>query len=432
MAQDTQFRMGLEADAVLRLGMLLMGAGAGGYRVIRGMKRAARALGFDNMDAVISVTTITCTFHRGEQFRTIVANQDSPDVDASRIEALENLTHGLQRRITVDELNGYLDEIDRGVVKRWPHWFRAVAAGVACASFAVLNRFATPEVVLVALSACAGQSVRGWMGKHKVRQLGGVAAGGVVACLVYYLIIQVLGLTGVVDPERLNVGFVAAVLFLVPGFPLFSAMIDLSRFDMDAGISRLTYALTIIITATFSVGMISWVTGMNPAPVVADPMAWWQWYPLAAVASFAGIAGFAFLFNSSRRMVLVASLVGTTANVARLALVEAGLSPYMAAFIGGLIIGGLGAVAVTTAHIPRVTSTVPAAVIMIPGPAMFRAIHALNEGLMDDAVSHAATAMMTVIAIGAGLVAARMLTDKDWAFGVYINFDKKLEPAADD
>ena len=31
-------RMGYEADVVLRLGMMLMGAGTSGYRVLRGMK----------------------------------------------------------------------------------------------------------------------------------------------------------------------------------------------------------------------------------------------------------------------------------------------------------------------------------------------------------------------------------------------------------
>ncbi len=41
--------MGIEADVILRLGMLLMGAGTSGYRVLRGMKRAARALGFDRL-----------------------------------------------------------------------------------------------------------------------------------------------------------------------------------------------------------------------------------------------------------------------------------------------------------------------------------------------------------------------------------------------
>ena len=87
-----QQAMGVEADAVLRLGLLMVAAGTGGYRVIRAMKRAARAMGFDRLDAEISITSVVCTFHRGVSFRTVVATQPAPAVDASRIEALEHLT----------------------------------------------------------------------------------------------------------------------------------------------------------------------------------------------------------------------------------------------------------------------------------------------------------------------------------------------------
>ena len=113
-------QMGVEADVVLRVGMLLMGAGTSGYRVLRGMKRSARALGFDHLDATVGLTQITCTFHRGEYFRTVIARQHSPAVDASRIEALEDLTHNrLYAGITAQELAAMLDTIEHNVKKRW-------------------------------------------------------------------------------------------------------------------------------------------------------------------------------------------------------------------------------------------------------------------------------------------------------------------------
>lgn len=210
------------------------------------------------------------------------------------------------------------------------------------------------------------------------------------------------------------------MLFLIPGFPLFSALIDLGRFDFDAGLARLTYALTVILAATFTVTMVSWLTDLKPEPAQADFMP--EWFLLAAAASLCGIAGFAFLFNSSRRMVLVAACVGTVANLVRLLLVEAGTTAYFAAFVGGLIVGLLGAVASKQVHLPRITTTVPASVIMIPGTAMFRSVYQLNAGDMTQALTFAATAAMVVISIGAGLILARLLTDKDWALGHLIDF----------
>lgn len=178
----------MEADAVIRLGMLLMGAGTSGYRVIRAMKRAARALGFDRMDAVVGVTQITSTFHRGDSFRTIVARSQSPAVDASRIEALESLSHSLHHEITAEDLNTALDKIVDNVRKRWSLLVVSLAAALACASFAVLNHFAIVEIALVAVSAGLGQAVRTHLHHKHMHQLGCVVAAGTVACLTFLLL----------------------------------------------------------------------------------------------------------------------------------------------------------------------------------------------------------------------------------------------------
>lgn len=410
--------MGVRADAVLRLGMMLMGAGASGYRVIRAMKRAARALGFVGLDAVVTVTTITCTFHDDAEFRTVVSHQRHLEVDASRIEALQTLSHRLRPPMTARELNAELDVIESAVRKRWGPWVLAAAAACACAGCAVLNGFGPWEVALVALAAAAGQAVRGWLARRGVQMLAGVAAGGAAACVAYALVSPLVGAT--------EAGFVASVLFLVPGFPLFSALIDLARCDIAAGVARLTYAMSVMLTAAFAVTAVSWAAGLNPEAVAARPPG----YALVLPASAVGIAGFALLFNSSRRMVVAAASIGTVGSAVRWALIDATATPFIAACLGALTVGVLGFVVVRVARIPRVTTTVPAVVVMIPGPAIYRALHGMNQGDMDAVVLYSATAAMTVLSIGAGLVLARLLTDRDWALGRPIDFSRYRDGAA--
>ncbi|WP_370513972.1 threonine/serine exporter ThrE family protein [Corynebacterium sp. zg331] len=407
-----QHERGVRADAVLRLGMMLMGAGASGYRVIRGMKRAARALGFEGLDAVVSVTTITCTFHEDSEFRTVVAHQQHLEVDASRIEALESLAHRVRPPMSAQELNAELDAIEEAVRKRWGPWLLALAAACACAGCAALNGFDVREIIAVALSAAAGQATRGWLGRRGVQMIAGVAAGGAVACAMYAALFPVMGAA--------EAGFVASVLFLVPGFPLFSALIDLARCDIAAGVARLTYAMTIMAAAAFAVTAVSWAVGLSPQVWAVHRPG----YAVVLVASAVGIAGFAFLFNSSRRMALVAASIGTVGNAVRWALIDATATPFIATCLGALVVGLLGFVVVRVARIPRVTTTVPAVVIMIPGPAMYRALHGMGAGDMDALVSDSATAAMTVLSIGAGLVLARLCTDRDWALGRQIDFSK--------
>lgn len=419
-----QQAMGVEADAVLRLGLLMVAAGTGGYRVIRAMKRAARAMGFDRLDAEISITSVVCTFHRGVSFRTVVATQPAPAVDASRIEALEHLTHHLPNHMSANALTMCLDDIVHSVTHRWSRPALMVAAGAACAAFALLNYFPAEGAAAVAVAAACGQLVRMILASRHLNQLGVVAVAAATSCLVFYLLNWALPLTHLPDDARaFAAGYIAAVLYLIPGFPLFSSMLDLSRFDITAGLTRLCYAMAVITAATMSVALVSAMTGLSPLSIDA-PTPTARWYLLAAVASFVGVGGFALLFNSSRRMVLFAASIGVVANMVRLVMIDAGVQPQYAAYTGGVVVGLLGAVITAQTTLPRITMTVPASVIMIPGTAMYRAVHFLNSGDIDQALSNAATAGLIIVWISAGLVTARILTDRDWAFGKPIDFQK--------
>lgn len=419
-----QQAMGVEADAVLRLGLLMVAAGTGGYRVIRAMKRAARAMRFDRLDAEISITSVVCTFHRGVSFRTVVATQPAPAVDASRIEALEHLTHHLPNRMSANALTMCLDDIVHSVTHRWSRPVLMVAAGAACAAFALLNYFPAEGAAAVAVAAACGQLVRMILASRHLNQLGVVAVAAATSCLVFYLLNWALPLTHLPDDARaFAAGYIAAVLYLIPGFPLFSSMLDLSRFDITAGLTRLCYAMAVITAATMSVALVSAMTGLSPLSIDA-PTPTARWYLLAAVASFVGVGGFALLFNSSRRMVLFAASIGVVANMVRLVMIDAGVQPQYAAYTGGVVVGLLGAVITAQTTLPRITMTVPASVIMIPGTAMYRAVHFLNSGDIDQALSNAATAGLIIVWISAGLVTARILTDRDWAFGKPIDFQK--------
>ena len=419
-----QQAMGVEADAVLRLGLLMVAAGTGGYRVIRAMKRAARAMGFDRLDAEISITSVVCTFHRGVSFRTVVATQPAPAVDASRIEALEHLTHHLPNRMSANALTMCLDDIVHSVTHRWSRPALMVAAGAACAAFALLNYFPAEGAAAVAVAAACGQLGRMILASRHLNQLGVVAVAAATSCLVFYLLNWALPLTHLPDDARaFAAGYIAAVLYLIPGFPLFSSMLDLSRFDITAGLTRLCYAMAVITAATMSVALVSAMTGLSPLSIDA-PTPTARWYLLAAVASFVGVGGFALLFNSSRRMVLFAASIGVVANMVRLVMIDAGVQPQYAAYTGGVVVGLLGAVITARTTLPRITMTVPASVIMIPGTAMYRAVHFLNSGDIDQALSNAATAGLIIVWISAGLVTARILTDRDWAFGKPIDFQK--------
>ena len=114
-------------------------------------------------------------------------------------------------------------------------------------------------------------------------------------------------------------------------------------------------------------------------------------------------------------MCFAAALIGAVINTGRIALVLLAGMPVPAAVGLAALAAGLLAVAVAKrTRFSRVTLSVPAVVIMIPGVPLYRALTNLNNQQIDDALSALFTVLFTIVAIGMGLALSRMLTDKNW------------------
>jgi uncharacterized membrane protein YjjB (DUF3815 family) len=211
-------------------------------------------------------------------------------------------------------------------------------------------------------------------------------------------------------------GYVSAVLFLIPGFALVTAALDLAKLDFSAGVARLVYALMILTSAALSLWAVSAVVGLSPdllSPIDLAPV---LLLALRFVASFLGVLGFALLFNSPWPMAVGAATVGMVANVLRLELVDAGVVVQASAAVAALLVGLLSAVVAPRLDVPRITIAVPAVVIMVPGAAAYRAVFHLSDGDTVQALAFAVQAGLVVVALSIGLAVARMLTDRTWAF----------------
>lgn len=84
--------------------------------------------------------------------------------------------------------------------------------------------------------------------------------------------------------------------------------------------------------------------------------------------------------------------------------------------IATLAVGLLAAWISPRMRLPRITLSVPAVVIMVPGAAAYRSVVGSNNGDVEAAVGAGVQATFVVISIAVGLAAARVLTDRTWAF----------------
>ncbi|WP_315096085.1 threonine/serine exporter family protein [uncultured Cellulomonas sp.] len=413
---DDELELIRRSGAVLRVGRLSLSAGTGSYRVKASMARVARALGIDRHEAHVTLTEITTTSHRGPSFRTEVAEVRTIGVNVDRLTSLEHLAGRVEAagHPTVEEVTAELDRI-ASKPPLYPMALNALWAAIACAAFSFLNNGGVVEVTAVFVGAFLGQALRRTMVHRGFNQFGVTMLSATVACLGYVGFVGLLQVAGATGTGH-DAGYVSAVLFLIPGFPLVTGFLDLAKMDFSAGVARLTYALMILTSAALAVWALSLMVGLTPDPPAPDDLDPALLLTLRFVASFLGVLGFALMFNSPWRIALAAAGVGMVANVLRIAMVEGGLPPQASAAVAALAVGLLTAVIAPRLDVPRITVYVPAVTIMVPGVLAYRAVFHISNGETVDALAFGVQAALVVAALAIGLAIARMLTDRTWAF----------------
>lgn len=407
-------RLAHQSRIVLRLGQMLLACGASSYRVKDSMAQLARAVGIEQHHAQVTYTEIVATAYANGTFRTELAEQRQMGVNADKIDRLSNYVDSLEgKSLAVEDVDAALDGIDRVPVLYG--WLRnALASGLACAAFSFLNHGGVVECSAVAVAAFVGQLLRRWMMRHKMNHFGVWMACGAVAAAMYVFLVKAAGgLWGI--PPTHQAGFISAILFLIPGFPLVTGIIDLIRQDFQAGISRLTYVAMLMISAGAAVWMVSLVFDWSVTPSYDYHLHVVALYSLRILASFVASFGFAMLFNSPPKVCAAAALIAMIINPLRLVLVEElGMASPGAVGLAALAAGLLATVVARRTRYSRVTLSVPAVVIMIPGVPLYRSLAYLNQGLVNSAVASLFTVLFTIVAIGVGLALSRMLTDQHW------------------
>ena len=405
-------RLAYQSRVVLRLGQMLLAAGAGSYRVKASMRTCAEAVGIEKHHAQVTFTEVVATAYANGTFRTELAEQRLLGVNADRIDRITNYLATIEgTQVLVEDVDKALDEIER--VKPLYGWLaNALASGLACAAFAFLNAGGWVECSVVAIAAFIGQFLRRQMLKRHMNHFGvwmvcgGIAASAYILCV--YLAQKYMG----IEPTH-QAGFISALLFLVPGFPLVTGIIDLVRHDFAGGIQRIVYVAMLVVSAGVAVWSISKVFNWSVTPEYVVSLPAYIHFPLRFFTSFVAAFGFAMLFNSPPKVCAAAALIGAVINTGRIALaVELGMPVPAAVGLAALCAGLLAAAVAAKTRYSRVTLSVPAVVIMIPGVPLYRSLTYLNNGQTMEALEQLSTVLFTIVAIGIGLAISRMLTDR--------------------
>lgn len=404
-----------QSRVIIRTGRMMLAAGTASYRVKQAMRAVASSLGIDQHSNHVSMTDIAATSHRGRIFRTEVAENRSFAINSDRLAELDRMRRSLPARTTPSDIHRALDDIEaRGAL--YPGVANAAFAGVACAAFAVLNNANPVEVAIVFVAAFLGQTMRRTLAHRGFNPFGTTVAAATVSVGTYLAGISLASLA-VNDLEIHAAGYISSVLFLLPGFPLITGALDMAKMDLQAGLQRIAYGTMLTMAAGVSVWGVSLLSELNTGPRVDEGLPLVATIAIWAVASAVGVAGFACMFNSPVGLAASAALIGAVANTGRLLGIEAGLPIQASTALACFVVGALGAWAARGGRYPVITLTVPAVLVMIPGVSAHQALVNLNSGNYVESVSDILLVVLVVLSIMVGLVIAKLLFDREWAFG---------------
>lgn len=403
------------SDVVLRAGILMLGAGTSGLRVRELMQQVASTVGVERLHAQITFTDIVLTVGRRRVFRTQVAEIPNPGVNAHRIALLQDLGNTLPARATVGEVDARLRVIEQ-TPRLYPEWVLVVLVAVACASITVLGNGGWREVAAVLPSSALAYWLHRRLSRWQLNHLAVVLTSAAVASGLYLGFSNLLTLALGTPSERTAAGFISACIFLIPGFPLVTAGLDLTRIDLEAGIPRLVYAAMVLLSITIGVWIVASFSGLSPDPVPAI-----GGHPAAVLtaqvlASFFAVFGWAAMFNSPLRMTIASGLIAAACNLPRLLMLDQGIKPHVATFLATFLMGLACAAVARVFGMTKIIMTVPVVLVVIPGSSALRTLLYFDQADVVSALASAVSTMLVAIAMIAGLAGARMLTDPEWAF----------------
>jgi uncharacterized membrane protein YjjB (DUF3815 family) len=114
-------------------------------------------------------------------------------------------------------------------------------------------------------------------------------------------------------------------------------------------------------------------------------------------------------------MALLAALIGQV-NGPRVLPSETGMPAQTAPVLACTVLGLLAAAAAAGGRWPIITLQVPASLVQIPGVLAHEAVVSLNKADYVEATAGILQVLLVVLAMLVGLVVAKYLTDRHWAF----------------
>ncbi|MBL8996319.1 MAG: threonine/serine exporter family protein [Gemmatimonadales bacterium] len=389
------------------LGRRLHIAGVSASRLEGAVHATARAL---NVTAEIwsTPTGLLLSLGDGDSLRgsqqTRVLRLEPGQVDLTALAEMERIVEDvIAKRIDLPAAWDRLRAVDRPFGKR-RQLANVAAFGLAASAVAGLLR---TDWLDISVAGVLGLVI-GWIALLSSTRPHLGAASEAVAALVATTLATAFA--HFVAPLSLQTVIVAALIVLMPGLTLTTAVTELATQQLASGTARFAGAMTTLLKLTFgSVAASQLMTAVGWIPQQAVPTVLPQ--SVEVIGSVLAAASFAILFRAAKRDI---PLVMASAILGYVLTRVSGNWLGEGAFAGGVFVASLTIAALSNLYgrargRPGVLVRLPGIMLLVPGSVGFRALGAVMERDYALGVDTLVAVMSALLALTAGLLFGSLL-----------------------
>jgi len=349
----------------------------------------------------------------GKPDRTLILSMRPSGVQMNKVKlATLVIDQFIAGSLTIEQAMRGIEEVDESAPCSLIRFIAMSAVGAA--SLGVIFGVLDPKLLgLVMLSAGIGALLR--------RLTSAVSNSLYSQVLVAAVFTGAFG--SLVDSYHLSPAgtfiFLCPCMILVPGPHLLNGIFDIARGDVGIGLSRLAYAITILVV--ICVGLVGALAFRNQSLTlyVSTGNLPLPYYLLAVCGAVAAYGSF---FSMSWRDTCIPVFIGAVAFLFRycLAFVD-GRSVVTGVFIASLVAGVMASLLASKTQLPFAALAFSSVVAMIPGSYLFRMadylfnLYQLGVDAPSQvsflALNQGVTALMIVLAISLGVVFPKLCID---------------------
>ena len=384
---------------VLALGRALHRYGTPAHRLEEALAVVCGRLGL-SAQIMSTPTSLTIGFGDPAELRTGMMRVDTGELDLGKLAKLDALADAvLAREIDSDVGLREIERIEHGPPE-WSRPVRILTFALTAAAIAVFFDGGWRDVIAGAIVGLAvgliATVLRLRSDSERALELIGAFAAAFVAGAAARLVPGV-------SPSIVTI---AALIALLPGLMLTTAMTEIATGNLVSGTARMMSAVVVLLQLALGVALGEKVahTLWQVAPVVPTALpAWSEWAAFAAASL--GMVVVCHAEKAAVGWILLAALIGYAGSNYGTQL----LGPELGVLIGALALGVFANLYARLLDRPQQVVQVPAVILLVPGSMGFRGISSLLDRNTMTGIETTFATFVVAMAIVAGLLIANAL-----------------------